>query len=78
MVRAIVTYPPEGGLNWKLEDVTPVEPKEYELCVRIIASGICHSDIVIAHTPAERGNYPIVLGHEGKLEWKKRSNEFSH
>jgi D-arabinose 1-dehydrogenase-like Zn-dependent alcohol dehydrogenase len=65
--KAIVTYPPQDGLVWKLEDVVVREPGDTEVQVRIIASGICHSDLVCSMMPPERAQYPIVLGHEGTL-----------
>jgi D-arabinose 1-dehydrogenase-like Zn-dependent alcohol dehydrogenase len=72
--KAIVTYPPENGIVWKLEDAKPVEPKENEVCVKIVASGICHSDLVLSHMPPEYGLYPMVLGHEGAVKFDKFSS----
>ena len=67
--RAIVTYQskPEEHLNWKLEDITlSREIKPDEVLVRMVATGICHTDIVFSFIPPEvYGPYPKVLGHEG-------------
>jgi hypothetical protein len=63
--KAIVAYQPEDGVVWKLEDVAVREPSDTELQVRIVAAGICHSDVVCSSVPAERQQYPIVVGHEG-------------
>ncbi|MGX1810758.1 NAD(P)-dependent alcohol dehydrogenase [Nocardia sp. NPDC055321] len=46
-----------------LEAVTLEEPRADEVLVRIVASGVCHTDLVTKSVfPAE---LPIVLGHEG-------------
>ena len=58
------------GLNEKLEvrsDVQAIGPGPGEVRVRIVASGVCHSDI-----SAQNGTLPqptpAVLGHEGAGE----------
>ena len=66
--RAIVTHEPkDGNANWKLEDITlSRDIKPDEVLVRMIATGICHTDLVFSFMPAEHmGPYPKVLGHEG-------------
>ena len=47
-----------------MHDVHLNEIAEDEVVVKIVASGICHSDfhILEGHAPAE---FPVVLGHEG-------------
>lgn len=65
--RAIVTYEPEDGKPiWKLEDVTLRNLEPDELLVRMVSTGICHTDIVFSLWPKEQFPYPKVLGHEGK------------
>ncbi|EXJ87483.1 hypothetical protein A1O3_04443 [Capronia epimyces CBS 606.96] len=64
--QALVSHPPvDGQINLQLEQVTrrPVGPDE--LVVRIVATGVCHSDIHYASQSASQGTYPRVLGHEG-------------
>jgi D-arabinose 1-dehydrogenase-like Zn-dependent alcohol dehydrogenase len=64
--RAIVAHEPTQGVpKWKLEDVTLRKLENNELLVRIVATGVCHTDIVFASMPSEDGPYPKVLGHEG-------------
>ncbi|KAH8660219.1 chaperonin 10-like protein [Xylariales sp. PMI_506] len=64
--RAIVAHPPENGqLNWRLENVTLRELGPDELLIRIVATGICHTDVVFGLWPHEQISYPKVLGHEG-------------
>lgn len=66
----VVCYPPNPGPNWKVETtkVVPRPLQDKELRVRMVASGICHTDVFISCLPAgvpEFGDYPKVLGHEG-------------
>jgi Zn-dependent alcohol dehydrogenase len=65
--RAIVSYEPvEGAPNWKLEDVTLRPLQSNELLIRLVATGICHTDLIFGAAPVEMGGvYPKVLGHEG-------------
>ncbi len=49
---------------FKLEDIRIDEPRPHEVLVRIIAVGMCHTDLAVraGHTPFP---LPAVLGHEG-------------
>jgi len=63
--RAIVTYPPKDGKPiWKMEDVTLAPLGVNDVLVRIIATGVCHTDLVFS-AYEEASMYPRVLGHEG-------------
>ena len=65
---AIVCYPPNPVPNWKVENVKVARsPNEHELKVRMLATGICHSDIIVSSIPdgAPGMGYPRILGHEG-------------
>ncbi|AGX02432.1 MULTISPECIES: NAD(P)-dependent alcohol dehydrogenase [Bacillus] len=60
-IKAAVTH--GQGENFKIEEVELAEPKANEVLIKIIASGVCHTDAVardLGLTP-----YPVVLGHEG-------------
>ena len=60
-IDAAVTH--EKGEAFKVEPVELGEPKANEVLVRIVATGVCHTDAVardLGLTP-----YPVVLGHEG-------------
>ncbi|KAF2501918.1 NAD(P)-binding protein [Lophium mytilinum] len=64
--RAIVAHEPINGQpNWKLENVTLRELNPTELVVRMVSTGLCHTDIVFSTWPKEAIPYPKVLGHEG-------------
>lgn len=47
-----------------LEDLTLDAPREDEILVRVVATGVCHTDLVVmeGHLPTPM---PVVLGHEG-------------
>ena len=59
-MKAVVCY---GNSDIRYEDVPDVKPKENEIRIKVMACGICGSDIPRA---IEMGahNYPIILGHE--------------
>ena len=60
-IKAAVTH--GKGENFKIEEVELAEPKANEVLIKIVASGVCHTDAVardLGLTP-----YPVVLGHEG-------------
>jgi hypothetical protein len=77
--RALVTHRPiNGKVNWKLENVTVPSIQDDELLVRVIASGICHTDIGFSLRVDSFGIFPRVLGHEGssllRMVWKQELN----
>ncbi|CEA06145.1 alcohol dehydrogenase [Pseudomonas saudimassiliensis] len=60
-IQAAVTH--AQGADFAIEEVTLSGPKANEVLVRIVATGVCHTDAVgrdLGVSP-----YPIVLGHEG-------------
>ena len=66
--KAIVSHDTHSNGGWKLQDVHVRKPKEGELLVEMLASGICHTDALIGELPdgaSPIAFYPRVLGHEG-------------
>lgn len=69
--QAIVCRPPQDGeRKWVLETVSLSPPADDEIVVEMIATGVCHTDIVCGSLPDEAlqlglPTYPRVLGHEG-------------
>jgi aryl-alcohol dehydrogenase len=54
----------EPGGSFVADDVEIDEPRGHEVLVRIVATGLCHTDLTVpAMMPAEM--FPKVLGHEG-------------
>lgn len=60
--RAAVVRP--ASRNFDIEAVSLDEPREDEVLVRIVATGLCHTDL-IARDEVYPVPQPIVLGHEG-------------
>jgi len=67
-VKAAVVHAPNQDMV--IEDVELEEPRVGEVLVRLVATGLCHSDLT-----AFRGNRPLrgptVLGHEGAGSWRR-------
>ena len=64
-VKALLVYEPlDSQVNFGLEEVSVREVQDTEVLVRIVATGICHTDLVFASFSNEFGSYPKVLGHE--------------
>ncbi len=62
MVRAAVLE--ATGETAVIRELALADPREGELRVRMLASGVCHSDLHVRDGEWERPT-PIVLGHEG-------------
>lgn len=65
-IRAIVAHTPIGGKpNWKIENVTLPPIGDHELVVKMVATGVCSTDIFAASTIISPAYFPRVVGHEG-------------
>ncbi|EYT52493.1 alcohol dehydrogenase [Leucobacter sp. UCD-THU] len=53
-----------GGADFDIETIVLDEPKIGEVLIRVVASGICHTDVV-ARDQGWTCPLPAVLGHEG-------------
>jgi aryl-alcohol dehydrogenase len=63
-MRTTVAVVNQKGDNFSVEDVELDGPRDDEILVRIVATGICHTDIHLKDTlPDEM--FPRVFGHEG-------------
>ena len=61
-IRAAVLRKKGGPL--KIEKLSMEGPQDTEVLVRTVASGVCHTDISMAHH-WEKADGAVVLGHEG-------------
>ena len=61
--RAAVAFSPKEPLKIVEIDVAP--PQKGEVRVRIMASGVCHTDAFTLSGEDPEGVFPVVLGHEG-------------
>src|SRR6185369_13954060 len=55
----------EFGAPLAIQDVELAEPKAGEVLVRLVACGVCHTDLYTASGADPSGYAPTVLGHEG-------------
>ncbi len=55
----------EAGRGVEVEDVTIDDPGPGEVVVKLVASGVCHTDLTVKNLNGNGMAFPIVLGHEG-------------
>ncbi|MBQ0796783.1 S-(hydroxymethyl)glutathione dehydrogenase/class III alcohol dehydrogenase [Zhongshania sp.] len=61
--KAAVAWGP--GQPLKIEEVDVMLPKAGEVLVRIVATGVCHTDAFTLSGDDPEGIFPAILGHEG-------------
>lgn len=64
MITALCAVLWPGKKRLAVETVELEEPREDEVLVKIVASGICHTDMVMRDQGVPTPQ-PVVLGHEG-------------
>ena len=55
----------EFGAPLNVQEIDLAEPKAGEVLVRLVACGVCHTDMYTASGVDPSGYSPCVLGHEG-------------
>ena len=71
--KAAVVYGPIGDVSFLearphvIEELELDDPKEGECLVKVVGSGICHSDLSNIKTPIAVPPYPTVFGHEASV-----------
>jgi S-(hydroxymethyl)mycothiol dehydrogenase len=63
MTRGVVYAEPDAAPA--VEELTVDPPGPHEVLVRVLACGLCHSDLHIVETKGWGSRFPILLGHEG-------------
>ncbi|MGO8860700.1 MAG: NDMA-dependent alcohol dehydrogenase [Acidimicrobiales bacterium] len=51
--------------RWEVVDVDLDDPEDHEVLVRLVASGLCHSDDHVAKADGKIAHFPYCGGHEG-------------
>jgi S-(hydroxymethyl)glutathione dehydrogenase/alcohol dehydrogenase len=64
--RAAVAWEPKKPLV--IEEIDVEGPKEGEVLLKVVASGVCHTDAFTLSGDDPEGAFPCVLGHEGGCE----------
>ena len=62
-IKAAVAWAPNEPLS--IEEVDLESPKAGEVLVKIVASGVCHTDAFTLSGADPEGLFPVILGHEG-------------
>lgn len=60
---AAVAWGPKQPLS--IEEVEVMLPKKGEVLIKILASGVCHTDAFTLSGEDPEGVFPVILGHEG-------------
>ncbi|MBU2923584.1 S-(hydroxymethyl)glutathione dehydrogenase/class III alcohol dehydrogenase [Colwellia sp. 4_MG-2023] len=61
--KAAIAWGPKQALS--IEEIDVMLPKKGEVLVKVIASGVCHTDAFTLSGEDPEGIFPVVLGHEG-------------
>ncbi|HEX6996941.1 MAG TPA: S-(hydroxymethyl)glutathione dehydrogenase/class III alcohol dehydrogenase [Gammaproteobacteria bacterium] len=61
--RAAVAW--EAGKPLTIEEVDVQGPKAGEVLIRVVATGVCHTDAYTLSGQDPEGAFPAILGHEG-------------
>ncbi|CDI03948.1 alcohol dehydrogenase class III [Candidatus Competibacter denitrificans Run_A_D11] len=64
--RAAVAWEPKKPLV--IEQVEVEGPKEGEVLLKVVATGVCHTDAFTLSGDDPEGAFPCILGHEGGCE----------
>lgn len=51
--------------EWQIEELELDDPREGEVLVEMVATGLCHSDDHLSQGDVQVGHLPVVGGHEG-------------
>lgn len=61
--QAAVAWAPKEPLKIETVDVAP--PKAGEVRIKIVSTGVCHTDAYTMSGADSEGVFPVILGHEG-------------
>ena len=61
--RAAIAW--EAGKPLEIAEVEVAAPKAGEVLIRLVATGVCHTDAFTLSGEDPEGIFPAILGHEG-------------
>uniref|UniRef100_A0A673J0J4 Alcohol dehydrogenase 1-like n=1 Tax=Sinocyclocheilus rhinocerous TaxID=307959 RepID=A0A673J0J4_9TELE len=61
--RAAVAWEPTAPLM--MEEIEVAPPQEGEIRIKVVATGVCHTDLYHLFEGKDKRGFPTVLGHEG-------------
>ena len=62
-VKAAIAWGPNQKLS--VEEVDLMPPQKGEVLVKLVATGVCHTDAYTLSGEDPEGIFPAILGHEG-------------
>ena len=62
-IKAAVAWAPKQALS--IETIDLESPKRGEVLLKVVASGVCHTDSYTLSGQDPEGLFPVILGHEG-------------
>jgi S-(hydroxymethyl)glutathione dehydrogenase/alcohol dehydrogenase len=65
MIKARAAVAWEAGKPLQIETIEVAPPKTGEVLVRVVATGVCHTDAFTLSGEDPEGLFPAILGHEG-------------
>ena len=64
-MKSVAAVAWKAASNLEIQEVDVEGPKKGEVLVRIVASGVCHTDAYTLSGKDPEGIFPSILGHEG-------------
>ncbi|MED6275639.1 hypothetical protein CHARACLAT_028509, partial [Characodon lateralis] len=61
--KAAVAWEPNKALV--IEEIEVAPPQANEVRIKIVATGVCHTDLYHLFEGMHKEGFPVVLGHEG-------------
>ncbi|KAH8428992.1 formate dehydrogenase (NAD+) [Aspergillus melleus] len=61
--KAAIAWAAEQPLS--VEDVEVAAPRAHEVRIKVLHTGVCHTDAYTLSGKDPEGAFPVVLGHEG-------------
>ncbi len=61
--KAAIAWGPNQPLS--IEEIDVMLPRQGEVLIKVIASGVCHTDAFTLSGDDPEGIFPVILGHEG-------------
>jgi Zn-dependent alcohol dehydrogenase len=77
----VADAPKDGCVQWRKAKVQLRELLDDEILVRVVASGICHTDVTMSLVPSNAPGYapyPKVLGHEASGIVERTGSAIQH
>ena len=68
-IKAAVLYGPKTPL--RVEEITLEDPEEHEVRVKVVATGMCHSDLHIIKGAMSRVPFPWFWGTRAPALWTR-------